>query len=275
MVDGRPRRILHGQGRALAGRALRRGRRGHYGVSRCWRGSSTTPGCSIPGWGRWRCPAPPLTTRAPGCCWRPWWRRPRAACSGRSWRSEAGWPTCCSWSTSAVRCSARLETWTPPRVDVERTGGLPIAHTSIVLLVVLAASWFTDVVGIYSVFGAFVAGAVMPRGALLDSIRERFEPLVAYLLLPAFFIYSGLNTQLSLILDPSTLLMAAPRARRILCREVRGHRTGSALAGHELVRGRLDGSTGQRTRTDGTHPAQHRIRGRPHLRRSSTPSWRS
>ena len=64
-------------------------------------------------------------------------------------------------------------------------------------------------VGIYSVFGAFVAGAVMPRGALLDKIRERFEPLVAYLLLPAFFIYSGLNTQLNLILDPATLGMAA------------------------------------------------------------------
>ncbi|KAA0109787.1 cation:proton antiporter [Mycolicibacterium sp. P1-5] len=103
----------------------------------------------------------------------------------------------------------RLETWTPPRVDVERTGGLPIAHTSIILLVVLTASWFTDLVGIYSVFGAFVAGVVMPRGALLDAIRERFEPLVAYLLLPAFFIYSGLNTELTLIFDRSALLMAA------------------------------------------------------------------
>jgi Kef-type K+ transport system membrane component KefB len=103
----------------------------------------------------------------------------------------------------------RLETWTPRHADVERTGGLPIAHVTVVLLVVVAASWFTDVVGIYSVFGAFVAGAVMPRGALLDAIRARFEPLTAYLLLPAFFIYSGLNTRLTLILDRSTLLMAA------------------------------------------------------------------
>ncbi|MCV7348066.1 cation:proton antiporter [Mycolicibacterium rhodesiae] len=102
----------------------------------------------------------------------------------------------------------RLETWTPPRAAVERTGGLPIAQMSVVLLVVLTASWFTDLVGIYSVFGAFVAGVVMPRGAFLDAIRERFEPLVAYLLLPAFFIYSGLNTELTLILDSSTLLMA-------------------------------------------------------------------
>lgn len=103
---------------------------------------------------------------------------------------------------------ARLETWTPRR-DSEHTGGLPIAKLSIVLLVLLTASWFTDLVGIYSVFGAFVAGLMMPRGALLDTIRERFEPLTAYLLLPAFFIYSGLNTQLSLILDSSTLVMAA------------------------------------------------------------------
>lgn len=102
----------------------------------------------------------------------------------------------------------KLETWTPPRGAVEHTGGIPVAQLCIVLLVVLLASWFTDVVGIYSVFGAFVAGAVMPRGPLLEAIRARFEPLVAYLLLPAFFIYSGLNTQLSLILDGSTLLMA-------------------------------------------------------------------
>ncbi len=103
---------------------------------------------------------------------------------------------------------ARLETWTPTRADTERTGGVPIAHVTVVLLVVLTASWFTDLVGIYSVFGAFVAGAVMPRGPLLEAIRKRFEPLVAYLLLPAFFIYSGLNTQLTLIFDTSTILVA-------------------------------------------------------------------
>ncbi|TXH26383.1 MAG: cation/H(+) antiporter [Mycobacterium sp.] len=103
---------------------------------------------------------------------------------------------------------ARLETWTPRGGAAERTGGLPIAHTSVILLVVLAASCFTDFVGIYSVFGAFVAGIVMPRGELLTQIRQHFEPLTAYLLIPAFFIYSGLNTQLRLILDGPTLLMA-------------------------------------------------------------------
>ncbi len=48
-----------------------------------------------------------------------------------------------------------------------------------------------------------------PRsGELLNRIRARFEPLVGYLLLPAFFIYTGLNTELSLILEPEVLLMS-------------------------------------------------------------------
>jgi Kef-type K+ transport system membrane component KefB len=102
----------------------------------------------------------------------------------------------------------RLNTWHEKQSGPEGNT-LPIGPFSVTLLVILMGSWFTDYVGIYSVFGAFVAGAVMPRGALLDVIRERMEPLVAYLLLPAFFIYSGLNTKLSLIFEPSVLLMAA------------------------------------------------------------------
>ncbi|MFC0107670.1 cation:proton antiporter [Kibdelosporangium aridum] len=108
----------------------------------------------------------------------------------------------------ARRFLKRLDTWTPGNGDRERSGGLAVVPLTIVLLVVLLASWFTDYVGIYSVFGAFVAGTVMPRGKFLDAIRERFEPLVAYLLLPAFFIYSGLNTELNLIFDPQVLLVA-------------------------------------------------------------------
>ncbi|WP_067470457.1 cation:proton antiporter [Nocardia amamiensis] len=108
----------------------------------------------------------------------------------------------------ARRWLARLNTWSRSG-DTGLTGGIPITHLTIVLLVILAGCWFTDSIGLFSVFGAFVAGAVMPRGELLDKIRDRFEPLVAYMLLPAFFIYSGLNTQLSLIFAPSVLLMGA------------------------------------------------------------------
>lgn len=104
------------------------------------------------------------------------------------------------------RLLAPLNTWADrhPHGDNE----LPVAPLVTVLLIVLLCAWYTDKVGVYSVFGAFIAGIVMPRGQFLDALRARTEPLVSYLLLPAFFIYSGLNTELSLIVAPPVLVAA-------------------------------------------------------------------
>ncbi len=95
------------------------------------------------------------------------------------------------------------------RVDRQMEQGetLPVGALITTLIVMLVAAWFTDMVGVYSVFGAFIAGISMPRGRLVELLRERLEPATAYLLLPAFFVYSGLNTKLSLFVSPSTLLM--------------------------------------------------------------------
>ncbi len=104
---------------------------------------------------------------------------------------------------------ARLNEWKPRRGDGERSGGIPVGPLTVILAVVLLAACFTDFVGIHSVLGAFIAGVVMPRGLLLENVVKRFEPVVGYLLLPAFFIYTGLNTQLDLIFEPTVLLTAA------------------------------------------------------------------
>ena len=62
----------------------------------------------------------------------------------------------------------------------------------------LLAAWLTDTLGIYAVFGAFVFGAAMPRGALQKRLEGQIGPLTAVYLLPMFFINSGLNTTISL-----------------------------------------------------------------------------
>jgi Kef-type K+ transport system membrane component KefB len=82
---------------------------------------------------------------------------------------------------------------------------LPVSRFTVTILVVLGCAWFTDFIGVYSVFGAFIAGLAMPRGQFTSMLRERMEPLVAYVLLPAFFIYSGLNTNLSIFVNPALL----------------------------------------------------------------------
>jgi K+:H+ antiporter len=83
--------------------------------------------------------------------------------------------------------------------QVEQRGAMSSTELSVVLVLVMLGSWFTDRIGIYSVFGAFVLGTVMPRGVFADELQRRLAPLTAGLLLPIFFVYSGLNTKVGLI----------------------------------------------------------------------------
>ena len=70
---------------------------------------------------------------------------------------------------------------------------------STMLATLAIGAWATDVVGIYAVFGAFVLGAAVPCGVLARGLQKSIEPLTTALLLPLFFAYSGLNTQLGLL----------------------------------------------------------------------------
>ncbi|MEY3480311.1 MAG: hypothetical protein RIQ71_1086 [Verrucomicrobiota bacterium] len=70
---------------------------------------------------------------------------------------------------------------------------------SALALALVAGAWFTDMVGLYSVFGGFVLGLAVPRGGLAEKTAERVGPLTSALLLPVFFTYSGLNTRVDLL----------------------------------------------------------------------------
>lgn len=72
------------------------------------------------------------------------------------------------------------------------------AFVTCVVLMALGAA-FTEAIGLHAVFGAFVMGAVVPRGVMTTALIERIQPLTVALLLPLFFTYSGLNTQMGLL----------------------------------------------------------------------------
>lgn len=83
--------------------------------------------------------------------------------------------------------------------------GEPISPRTlgVVLLCIAAAALYTDTVGIHSIFGGFLLGAVMPReNGFSDRLRHTLEPVVKVLLLPLFFVYSGLNTEIGLVNTP-------------------------------------------------------------------------
>jgi len=81
----------------------------------------------------------------------------------------------------------------------ERRGSMAPWMLATTLTVLAFGAWFTDSVGIYAVFGAFILGAAMPRGLLTRELQRAIEPVTASLLVPLFFIYSGLNSRLGLV----------------------------------------------------------------------------
>jgi Kef-type K+ transport system membrane component KefB len=87
--------------------------------------------------------------------------------------------------------------------------GVRVEILAVLLLILALCAWFTDLIGIYSVFGAFVAGIVMPRGRFAEAVKVALEPLTVSLLLPIFFTYSGLNTHMALLIEPSLLGITA------------------------------------------------------------------
>lgn len=82
---------------------------------------------------------------------------------------------------------------------------LPAAVMAASLVLFCLCAFAMDAIGIHAVFGGFILGAVLPRGPLTEKLREQLQPFVVVFLLPMFFTYSGLNTRLGLLLDPSIL----------------------------------------------------------------------
>jgi Kef-type K+ transport system membrane component KefB len=71
-----------------------------------------------------------------------------------------------------------------------------------ILMLVMLGAWFTDFIQIYAVFGAFIMGIAMPRGKFTEELHRMMYPLTVALLLPVFFVYSGLNTKIGLVNSP-------------------------------------------------------------------------
>jgi len=71
------------------------------------------------------------------------------------------------------------------------------------LLLLLISSAATEQIGFHALFGAFFAGVIFPQqNHRIDRFADSVEPLIASLLLPVFFAFTGLRTNLGLIRDP-------------------------------------------------------------------------
>ncbi|GAA3749196.1 cation:proton antiporter domain-containing protein [Salinactinospora qingdaonensis] len=95
----------------------------------------------------------------------------------------------------------------PLGARVARRGALGYDGMYTVVIVVLASGLFTDYIGIYSVFGGFIAGLAMPRDRVFrEALHSKMMDVVSVLLLPIFFAFSGLNTNLLGVVTPTLVL---------------------------------------------------------------------
>ncbi len=95
------------------------------------------------------------------------------------------------------------------RGAILQDGSLTEAGLVVGLALMALGAWFTDLIGLHAVFGAFVMGAAMPRGIVTRDLIARIQPLAVALLLPLFFTYSGLNTKIGLLNTGFLWLMCA------------------------------------------------------------------
>lgn len=120
------------------------------------------------------------------------------------------------------------------RPFLERVGELKNSRSSlskpvvaIFLVTLIISSYLTEVIGIHALFGAFMAGAVMPDNIKFRNIFiEKVEDVAVILLLPLFFVFTGLRTEIGLINDPYLLKVTV----LIIIVAVVGKFVGSALA---------------------------------------------
>ena len=74
---------------------------------------------------------------------------------------------------------------------------------AIFFLTLILSSYATEVIGIHALFGAFMTGAIMPDVPKFRTIFiEKVEDVSVILLLPLFFVFTGLKTEIGLINDP-------------------------------------------------------------------------
>jgi Kef-type K+ transport system membrane component KefB len=76
-----------------------------------------------------------------------------------------------------------------------------------IMLLLLASSFATQWIGIHAIFGGFVLGALMPKdGAFVHDLSVKFEDFIVVFLLPIYFAYTGLRTEVALLDSPALWL---------------------------------------------------------------------
>jgi len=78
----------------------------------------------------------------------------------------------------------------------------------IFFLILFLSSYLTSIIGIHPLFGAFLAGVIMPANLNFRKLfTDKIEDISLLILLPLFFVYTGLNTKIGLLNNGSLWIL--------------------------------------------------------------------
>ncbi len=110
-----------------------------------------------------------------------------------------------------------------PKID----GTFRVEDFAVIFMVVLGSAVVAEVIGIHALFGAFLAGTIMPKSiSFRANLTQRIEDISAVALLPLFFAYTGIRTQIGTLNTWNDWLVCG----LIILVAVIGKLLGSALA---------------------------------------------
>ncbi|KAI0332794.1 hypothetical protein GY45DRAFT_1245845 [Cubamyces sp. BRFM 1775] len=106
---------------------------------------------------------------------------------------------CLGWALFLIFVVRHALSWLARRTGSTRDGPTMFFMT-VVIILLFGSSFFTDVIGVHAIFGAFLVGIIVPReGGLAITLTEKLEDMVSIIFLPLYFTLSGLSTDLSLL----------------------------------------------------------------------------
>jgi Kef-type K+ transport system membrane component KefB len=90
----------------------------------------------------------------------------------------------------------------------DEVGRMPSGWFAAIIIAVLLSAYVTETINIAFIFGGFIMGMIMPRHARMnEELTRRIDDFVVTLLLPVFFVYTGLRTNITLLDRPVLWLL--------------------------------------------------------------------
>lgn len=107
----------------------------------------------------------------------------------------------CAWFIVLVYLVKPVLAWYLRKSGSIENGPSEMA-VSVCILLAFVSAFYTDVIGVHPIFGAFLAGAIIPRdNHFVVKLTEKIEDFITLILLPLYFSLAGLNVNIGSLND--------------------------------------------------------------------------